>query len=204
MLRVVHSNRSAALADALIETIGPRPDPFAPARVVVAGRLLERSLMRQLAERHGIAAGVNWQSFESLLISAYVGEESARAHRLAVLDRVALPQALASVLAELGRAASSGSEGHLGVALDPVRAYLDGGDVLDVARRVQLAERLADLYWSYALSRPQWLTAWEKRAPVAELAQDPAAAWQAELWARMLERVAQGAGRGRRGARLGG
>lgn len=197
MLRVVHSNRSAALADALIEQIGGRMNPFEPVRVVVAGRLLQRWLTRQLAERHGVATGIVWQSFESMLVAAYAGEPG-RAQRLAVLDRGALPQALASVLSELGRPSSGGGEAPVS-ALDPVRAYLDGGDALDVARRVQLAERLADLYWSYALSRPGWLQAWEKRRPVAELAQDPAAAWQAELWARLLERVSEG-GR-RRGAR---
>lgn len=197
MLRVVHSNRSAALADALIEQIGGRMNPFEPVRVVVAGRLLQRWLTRQLAERHGVATGIVWQSFESMLVAAYTAE-SGRAQRLAVLDRGALPQALASVLSELGRPAPEPGD-ELVSALDPVRAYLDGGDALDVARRVQLAERLADLYWSYALSRPGWLQAWEKRRPVAELAHDPAAAWQAELWARLLERVSEG-GR-RRGAR---
>jgi exodeoxyribonuclease V gamma subunit len=201
MLRVVHSNRSAALADALVESLGARPDPFSPLRVVVAGRLVERWLMRQLAERRGIAAGVRWQSFEAMLISAYAGDDLGRAHRVAAIDRATLPLALASVLSACaggGRRGGPSGTGALEAVLDPlldpvlgpVRAYLASDDPLDVARRVQLADRLADLYWSYGLSRPQWLLAWERRERLAELAGDPAAVWQAEIWARLIEHVA--------------
>lgn len=269
MLRVVHSNRSAALAEALAEAIGPRPDPFAPVRVVVAGRLVERWLMRQLAQRHGIAAGIDWQSFEAMLVGAYAGDEAGRASRIYAIDRSSLPLALASVLAgvsrrpaaeRIGEGIDAGGGGKLatvldagaslfpvagapstesvasvlelatglrrepgasaaeaagarspessfdrspersfdrsfGEALGPVRAYLASDDPLDVARRVQLADRLADLYWSYGLSRPQWLMAWQRRQPIAELPSgDGAATWQGELWARLIEHVTSSGG----------
>lgn len=250
MLRVVHSNRSAALAEALAEAIGQRPDPFAPVRVVVAGRLVERWLMRQLAQRHGIAAGIAWQSFEAMLVGAYAGDEAGRQARLYAIDRSSLPLALASVLAGVSKrlpreradgsadllepaatldvpslfpvaaapatesvaavlelatggrrepggaagSATSALDASFGEALGPVRAYLSSDDPLDVARRVQLADRLADLYWSYGLSRPQWLMAWQKRQPVAELRDEPAAIWQGELWARLLDHVTASGG----------
>ncbi len=204
MLRVVHSNRSAALAEALAESIGRRPDPFAPVKVVVAGRLVERWLMRRLAHRHGIAAGIDWLSFESMLVSAYAGDEVGRTHKLFAIDRTALPLALTSVLATVGKrehteliqelaagvlGSPAPSADPAGASLGPVRAYLASDDPLDVARRVQLAERLADLYWSYGLSRPQWLMAWQRRQVIPEHQGDPAAAWQAELWAQLVEHV---------------
>ncbi|MEZ4360450.1 MAG: exodeoxyribonuclease V subunit gamma [Kofleriaceae bacterium] len=205
MLRVVHSNRSAALAEALVDSLGPVPDPFAPAKVVVAGRLVERWLQRRLAERHGIAAGVSWMSFEALLVAAYTVEESGREPRLGAIDRSALPMVLSSVLARAARRDPEGPRDGaalLDPILGPVRSYLASDDPADVVRRVQLAERLADLYWSYGLSRPQWLLAWERRRALEEHRGEPAAAWQAELWARVIEHATATAA-GRRGGRRG-
>lgn len=173
MLRAIHANRVESLGSALIEAL-PAPDPFAPSTIVVGSQLVERWLSREIALARGIAAGLELMTFDAFLEATWAGDEAGRAAGLAALDRRQLAAALASVLADDG----------LVQRLPQVAAYLAAapapGDRAG-PRRVQLAEHLAELAWSYALSRPDWMPALVVGQVPRELADDPMARWQAAL-----------------------
>lgn len=57
----------------------------------------------------------------------------------------------------------------------PIAQYLEGGDLL---RRMQLADRLGNLFDQYLMYRPDWLLQWEKAAPADD--------WQGILWHRLV------------------
>src|SRR5690349_8468516 len=151
MLRAVHGNRVESLASALIAAL-PAPDPFAPSTIVVGSHLVERWLSREIALARGICAGLELVTFDAFVDATWAGDDAGRAAGLAALDRRQLAAVLASVLAD----------DSLVQRLSPVAAYLAAapapGDRAG-PRRVQLAEHLADLAWSYALSRPDWMPA---------------------------------------------
>ncbi|HSR97682.1 MAG TPA: exodeoxyribonuclease V subunit gamma, partial [Kofleriaceae bacterium] len=121
-----------------------------------------------------IAAGLDLVTFDAFVEATWAGDDEGRAAGLTSLDRRQLAAALASVLADDG----------LVQRLPPVAAYLAAapapGDRAG-PRRVQLAEHLADLAWSYALSRPDWMPALVVGQVPSALADDPMAHWQAAL-----------------------
>lgn len=180
-LRAVHSNRVEALFAALDAALPPA-DPFAPATIVVGSKLVARWLTRELARSRGIAAGLELVTFDDFVARTWAADAEARAAQLAPLDRGELGAALASVLADEA----------LVHALPAVAAYLAAapapGDRAG-PRRVQLAEHLADLTWSYALTRPDWMPALLAGRVPAELAEDPTARWQAALLGAAMARL---------------
>src|SRR5688572_1592833 len=187
MLRVVHGNRFEQVAGALIDAL-PAPDPFAPATVVVSRRLIGTWLVYQLAERRGIACGLDTPFLDRFLADSYVDADAARAG-LAALRRDQLAAAIASVLADRDRVADP--------ALARVRDYLGDPTRPDApVRRIQLAHRVAGLYWSYALTRPEWLAAWDEgRAfELPERASADDARWQLRLWSVVAAHVAAARG----------
>jgi exodeoxyribonuclease V gamma subunit len=181
MLRAVHSNRVEGLLSALLEVL-PAPDPFAPSTIIVGSHLIARWLSREIALARGIAAGIELVTFDAFVEATWAGDAAGRAARLAALDRRQLAAALASVLADDG----------VVERLPAVAAYLDAapapGDRAG-PRRVQLAEQLAELAWSYALSRPDWMPALVAGQVPSELAADPMARWQAALLGAALGRT---------------
>jgi exodeoxyribonuclease V gamma subunit len=181
MLRAVHSNRVESLLSALLEVL-PAPDPFAPSTIVVGSHLIARWLSREIALLRGIAAGLELVTFDAFVEATWAGDAAGRAAGLGTLDRRQLAAALASVLAD-----DSVVKG-----LGPVAAYLAAapapGDRAG-PRRVQLADHLAELAWSYALSRPDWMPALMVGQVPSELAADPAARWQAALLGAALARL---------------
>lgn len=176
MLRVVESNRFEELAAVLADALASVADPFAPALVAVDNRVVARWVQYAVASANGIAAGYE-RFFLDDLVAATLPTESLRA-----LDKPRLEAVLASALADemlLGEAVMSEPRAYL--AADP-----DGPS----RRRVQLASHVADRYWQYALTRPDWLDAWERGAladtgPIDE----DMAAWQARLWRAVHERL---------------
>jgi exodeoxyribonuclease V gamma subunit len=172
MLRVVHGNRFEALADALIGAL-PAADPFAPATVVVSRGLVGTWLTYRLADARGIACGVELPFLDRFLADTYV-DGPAREAGLVALRRDQLAAAIASVLADAARVRDP--------ALARVRDYLGDPTRPDApVRRVQLAQRVAGLYWSYAMTRPELLAAWDANQPYGPPIED--ARWQARLWA---------------------
>ncbi len=174
MLHVVHGNRSESLLAALVEAL-PAVDPFAPSTIVVGSQLVARWLTRELAFARGIAGGIDLVTFDQFVGATWGGE-------IAGLDRRQLAALLASVLADAG----------ITRGLAPVAAYLaaaPGDGDRAGPRRVQLAEHLAGLWWSYAMTRPDWMPALiEGRVP-GELEGDPAARWQAALIGEAMRRA---------------
>ena len=182
MLRAVHSNRIESLLEGLLEVLPPA-DPFAPSTIVVGGQLIARWLSREIALARGIAAGLELVTFDAFVEATWAGDAAARAARLSAIDRRQVAAALASVLAD----------DEVVRNLPPVAAYLAAapapGDRAG-PRRVQLAEHLAELTWSYALSRPDWMPALIAGQLPSELAGEPTARWQAALISAALSRLA--------------
>jgi len=186
MLRVVHGNRVEDLLATLLEAL-PAPDPFDPQLIVVGSKLIARWLGRELAFQRGIAAGLELVTFDRFVEQVWAGpldrSGANAALQIAGLDRGKLTTAFASVLAD--RAIVDD--------VAPVAAYLDAGpsSVRDAGgpRRVQLAEHLASLTWSYALSRPDWMPALIAGQVPGEIADNPNARWQAQLIAGALARL---------------
>src|SRR5215468_1534766 len=181
MLRAVHGNRVERLLAALLDALPPA-DPFAPSTIVVGSQLIARWLVREIALARGIAAGLELVAFDAFVGATWAGDAAGRAARLGALDREQLAAALGSVLAD----------DAVVQALAPVAAYLAAapapGDRAG-PRRVQLAEHLAELVWSYALSRPDWMPALAIGQPPGELVGDPTARWQAALIGAALSRL---------------
>ncbi len=170
MLRVVHGNRVEDLLSTLLGELPPA-DPFAPQTIVVGSKLIARWLGRELAFGRDIAAGLELITFDR-----FVEQTWGVPGEIAGLDRGKLSTAFASVLADRAIVED----------VAPVAAYLDAGHPSATRdaqgpRRVQLAEHLASLTWSYALSRPDWMPALIAGQVPNELADDPNARWQAQL-----------------------
>nr|MBA3500360.1 exodeoxyribonuclease V subunit gamma [Deltaproteobacteria bacterium] len=193
MLRAVHSNRVEELFSALDEALPPA-DPFAPSTIIVGSKLVARWLTRELAVSRGIVAGLSLVTFDELIASAWGADEKAREANLSPLDRGRLGAAIASVLAD----------DSIVRGLPAVAAYLAAAPAQgDRAgpRRVQLAEHLADLTWSYALTRPDWMPSLLVGRVPADLESDPTARWQAALLGAAMARL-DATREGRRDAEL--
>lgn len=177
MLRAVHGNRVEGLLAALIDAMPPA-DPFAPATIVVGSQLVARWLTRELAFARGIAAGLDLVTFDRFVERTWADAGAG----LVALDRAQLAALLASALADP----------DVVRAVPAVQAYLDAApDAGDRAapRRVQLASHLAALCWGYATTRPDWMPALIAGHVPGELAEEPAARWQATLLAAAFGRL---------------
>ncbi len=180
MLRACHANRVEQLLDALVDALPPA-NPFAPSTIVVGSRLVGRYVRRQLAFTRGIAAGLDIVTFESFVERTWAGDAAAKGAGLVALDRSQLAAAFASVLADETTIADHGA----------VAAYLAAAPAAGDAagpRRVQLAEHLAHLAWTYALTRPDWMPALLAGHVPTELATHPAR-WQAALLGAAIRRA---------------
>ncbi len=183
-LRAIHGNRVEALLDALIEALPPA-DPFEPVTIVVGSHLVARWLVRELAIRRGIAAGIETPTFDRFLEQVWASDEAARAAGLMPLDRRQLAAAIASGLADR----------RFLDAHPTVKRYMEASPEGDRAgpRRVQLAEQIATLTWNYALSRPEWMAALLAGKLPSDLADGDGAnhdaRWQAALIGEAVSRA---------------
>ena len=195
---MLHIHR-AERADGLVEALGallvdPLPDPFAPEVISVPTRGMERWLTQRMSARlgarpgrsDGVCANVEFPSPRRLVgdaVAAASGVEPDEDPWLA--DRAVWPL-LEVVDGSLAEPWLHSLSVHLGGATgtpDPVRR----------ARRLSSVRHLADLFGRYALHRPDMVRAWASGAdpggPERSLPAD--AAWQAELWRHLRERIAQ-------------
>lgn len=178
--------RTDALADGLADLlVTPLPDPFAREVVVVPARGVERWLTQRLSHRlgvgargrDGVCAGVDFvtpHSLVSMLLDRDADDPWSP-------DRLAWP--LLEVIDEaMGRP-----------GFDDLTRHLGGGDPRDdrSSRRYAVARRLAGLFSSYAVQRPQLVRDWRAGHDTdgAGGPLDPALRWQAELWRRLVVRV---------------
>lgn len=158
-------------------------DPLPPAErewIVVQSLSLRRWLQQRLAEAHGCAAGLHLP-FPAALIGELERGFGLSRPEDDPWDRDRLRWRIAA-LAET-------ADGELA----PLRRYLDAGhDAARGGKRLQLADRLADLLDSYQLYRPEMLAAWEAGQPWDELPDEDRGheAWQAALWRRLRDDIA--------------
>ena len=181
--------RTDQLADALGELLAvPPDDPFATDVVVVPAKGVERWLSQRLSHRlgaapgrrDGVCAGVDFRSPWSLFAEVTgTRDEDAWAPDalvwplLAALDD-SLDEPWAATLAR-----------HVGHGLDSEEGDLRRG------RRFSVARRLARLFASYAVQRPDLVADWAAGRDTDGCGHPVPGdlAWQPALWRRLLERV---------------
>ncbi|MBM7517128.1 exodeoxyribonuclease V subunit gamma [Nocardioides nitrophenolicus] len=189
-LHLHRAARTDLLADELGELLAsPLADPFASEVVVVPARGVERWLTQRLSHRlgagpaggDGVCAGVRFLQPASL-IGLLLGRDRDDPWQP---DRLVWPL-LATIDASLGEAWCATLATHLGHGLDGEEGELRR------SRRWSVARRLAELFASYAVQRPALVRDWREGrdtdgagAPLA-----PDLAWEAELWRRLLARMA--------------
>ncbi len=184
-LHLHRASRTDQLADALGELLAsPLEDPFAEEVVVVPAKGVERWLTQRLSHRlgtgprggDGVCAGVrfvNPHSLVSLLLDRDRDDPWDP-------ERLVWPL-LATIDDSLGEPWCATLAAHLGHGLDGPDGELRRN------RRYSVAIRLSALFASYAVQRPGLVTAW-RAGDDGDLAPD--LRWQAELWRRLLPRVA--------------
>src|SRR4051794_5439938 len=155
---------------------------------------MERWLTQRMSARLGASAGRTdgvCANVEFPSPRAVVGEAVAAASGLDPAADPWLPERavwplLELVDASLGEPWLARLAAHLGVTAN-------GRDPGRAARRFSAVRHLAGLYDRYAVQRPDMLRAWA-RGDDADGAERPLAAdavWQAELWRRLRDRIAQ-------------
>jgi exodeoxyribonuclease V gamma subunit len=150
-----------ALVDVLASVVAkPLDSPFRPETILVASKGMERWLSMQLAERFGIWTNARYpfpRAFIDEVLAAVLGEPAVE-HGF---SRETLRWCIARLLPERVH----------DPAFAPIASYLRGDDAL--ARRFQLADRVANVFDQYAVYRPELVLSWEA-------GEDDD--WQAVLW----------------------
>ena len=188
-LHLHRAPRTDLLADALGDLLStPLEDPFAEEVVVVPAKGVERWLTQRLSHRlgtgarggDGVCAGVRFLQPRSL-VSVLLGRDRDDAWDP---DRLVWPL-LATIDESLGEPWCQALSAHLGHGLE--------GDAADLRRnrRYSVAIRLARLFASYAVQRPQLVRDWREGRDTDGAGADvePDLAWQPELWRRLLTHV---------------
>jgi exodeoxyribonuclease V gamma subunit len=170
MLSVTATDRLDRLVADLAGRLGAEPlPPHRDECIVVQSLSLRRWLQQRLAEQWGCAAGLDLP-FPAGLIAGLEQDLG-----LATADDPWHRDRLRWRIAALAEQAADG--------LEPLAAYLaTGHPSARPAKRLQLADRLADLLDAYQIYRPEMLAAWEAGASWEDL---PEQTWQAELWRRL-------------------
>src|SRR4051794_2554390 len=182
VLHVHRAERADALVDALRELLASPPsDPFAAEVVAVPTRGMERWLTQRMAARlgaspgraDGVCANVEFPSPRRLVRDAV-----AAASGIEPDEDPWLPERMVWPLLEVVDASLGEEWAH------PLAIHLGGtrGDPNRRARRFATVRHPAELYDRYALHRPELLARWAA-------GEDEPAAWQAELWRRLDERI---------------
>lgn len=172
MIRLVYSNQTEALLEALVTRLERRrkDDPLAPTFVVVPNRNVERYVELGIARHLGIVANTRFV-------------------RLAELVRLWLdsggPLLVETALTARVLRALLDDELIARPSMAPVRRYLEGAgaspDAIDL-RRVELALHVSRLFEEYGFSRPELLAAWDRGQARFSGLHALTEAWQAELW----------------------
>ena len=178
MLHIHRAERADGLIDALRALLAdPLPDPFAPELVAVPTRGMERWLTQRMSDRLGARPG------RADGVCANVGFPPPRAVVTAAIATAAgvdpetdpwLPERMVWPLLEVIDDALEEPWLHR------LAAHLGGSR--ERARRFGAARHLADLFDGYALHRPELVRGWTAGNHDG---------WQAELWRRLRERIAE-------------
>ena len=155
-LLILHGNRLELLGSAVFEWL--RREPLRPLEeevILVQSNGMAEWLKMELAAAHGACAATRvelparfiWRAYRAVLGRAAVPARSP-------LDKLPLTWRLMRLLPELiGEPVFAPVAGFLGVTTGNATAP-------DTARRLQLAQRLADLFDQYQVYRADWLDAW--------------------------------------------
>lgn len=169
--------------DRLVETLAKLPpleppDPFEPETIVLQTRGMERWLSMRLAEARGVFAHGRFIAFDDLLhelMAALVPAERVDDWR---------PGQLVWRIAEVLRTAPVDPElASLAAWLQSTHATLASPSAAMPDQIVQLAWRIAEVFYRYAVHRPAMVDAWEQGAP------QPGQEWQPALWRRLAARI---------------
>ncbi len=199
-LLVLHGNRLELLADAVLAWLHRHPLGALEEEVLlVQSNGMAEWLKMQLATGLGVCAATRvelparfiWRAYRALL-----GRDAVPA--VSALDKLPLTWRLMQLLPDL--ATQPGFE--------PVAGFLAAGAAggsPDPARRLQLAQRLADLLDQYQVYRADWLQDWAQGRDLLRTASGPDSpavpegqAWQPALWRAVLQALSadqQGAAR---------
>src|SRR5918999_2446588 len=195
MLHIHRAERADGLIQALRALLlDPLDDPFEREVVAVPTRGMERWLTQRMAEclgatpgrSDGVCANIDFPSPRRLVNDAVAaasgiepGEDPWLPERavwplLDVVDDCVAQPWLHSLAVHLGRTS-------------------DDPDEIRQARRFSSVRHLAELFDRYALYRPDVLLAWRNGQDTdgAKRSLPPDAVWQAELWRRLRDRLAQ-------------
>jgi exodeoxyribonuclease V gamma subunit len=181
-LLILHGNQMELLRAAVFDWLRQHPlGPLEEEIILVQSNGVAEWLKIALAEELGVCAATRvalparflWQAYRGML-----GPE--RVPRRSPFDKDALTWRLMRLLPELLQKEK----------FEPLRHFLSDGDP---ERRLQLAERLSDLYDQYQVYRADWLTDWAEnrdqlRRPGGEpIPLQPDQCWQAQLWREIHE-----------------
>ncbi|GIZ53695.1 RecBCD enzyme subunit RecC [Noviherbaspirillum aridicola] len=183
----LHGNQLEQLRAAVFDWLRMHPlGPLEQETFLVQSNGVAEWLKIALAQENGVCAATEvtlpgrflWQAYRKVLGSDAVARRSA-------FDRAPLTWRLMRLLPAL--AAQPG--------FAPLRHFLRDGDP---ERRLQLAQRLADLFDQYQVYRADWLGDWARGADVLRPARgEPVALgedqrWQALLWRAVMDSVDHG------------
>ena len=183
-LLVLHGNRLEALRDAVSAWLARQPlRPLEEETFLVQSNGAAEWLKMSLASISGICAAscvelparFLWRAYRQMLGPGAVPSSSP-------LEKSALVWRLMRLLP--GRLDQP--------AFEPIARFLQGDEL---GRRLQLAERVADLYDQYQVYRSDWLEAWARGRDVlrspggAERALPDDQRWQAALWRDLLSEL---------------
>jgi exodeoxyribonuclease V gamma subunit len=176
-LLILHGNQMELLRAAVFDWLRAHPlGPLEEEIILVQSNGVAEWLKIALAEELGVCAATRvalparflWQAYRGMLGPERVPSRSP-------FDKDALTWRLMRLLPELLQKEQ----------FAPLRHFLSDGDP---ERRLQLAERLADLYDQYQVYRADWLTDWagnidQLRRPGGDpIPLKPDQCWQAQLW----------------------
>jgi exodeoxyribonuclease V gamma subunit len=185
-LLVLHGNRLEMLADAVAAWLAANPlAPLEQETILVQSNGMAEWIKMELARAHGVCAATTvelparfiWRAYRAVLGRGAVPAGSP-------LDKLPLTWRLMRLLPSLAREPS----------FEPVDGFLSEGDA---QRRLQLSQRLADLFDQYQVYRSDWLDDWRQGADVIRAgtrsgqggSNDVPAGqlWQPALWRALLD-----------------
>ncbi|MDZ7858044.1 exodeoxyribonuclease V subunit gamma [Sphaerotilus sp.] len=190
-LLVLHGNRLELLQEAVFAWLERHPlDPLEQDVLLVQSNGIAEWMKMSLARRSGVCAATRVElpaRFLWRLYRAMLGRDGAPAR--SPLDKAPMTWRLMQALPEwIGDA-----------GFEPLAQFLAASPAADgthdLGRRLQLAERLSDLYDQYQLYRADWLDAWARGREVLIRANGVAEPlpddqrWQARLWCRLVDRL---------------
>lgn len=157
-MKLIRSNRTEILADALASTVRENPlSPFAAEVIVVQSRGMERWLSLALAERLGIWSNPCFPFPRALIEDVLDDLDLGPSEQAKAYDPARLKWTIAQMLIESAPA--------------DLNRYL--GSPPDRDRALRLASSIADVFDRYVVYRPELLKRW---------VESPGSDWQAHLW----------------------